>query len=159
MIPQPPRTNLTDPLFPYTTLFRSKKRLDPRKGRVTDRHDADVGVAARDGPVLSPSRSDRKISRHLSRRRDGGGGQSDLSKGAEGARGPGSIQRGDSAVTQEYMPPHDPETGEIIETSAADGSRSYPYVTTLTDLIHMLNDCQFNADCAHELQAMTAQLE
>src|SRR3546814_20443793 len=57
------------------------------------------------------------------------------------------------------MPPHDPETGEIIETSAADGGRRYPSVTTLTDLIHMLNDGQFNADCAHELQAMTEQME
>lgn len=56
-------------------------------------------------------------------------------------------------------PPHDPETGEIIETRAADGGQRYPSVTTLTDLVHMLNDGQFNADCAHELQAMTETME
>lgn len=56
-------------------------------------------------------------------------------------------------------PPHDPVTGELIETSAADGSARYPSVTTLTDLIFMLSDGQFNADCAHELQEMTETME
>ena len=57
------------------------------------------------------------------------------------------------------IPPHDPDTGELIEQNAADGGKRYPSVTTLTDLVHMLNDGQFNADCAHELQAMTEKME
>ncbi|SKB32702.1 hypothetical protein [Sphingopyxis flava] len=59
----------------------------------------------------------------------------------------------------DLLPSHDPETGEILETRAADGGKRYPSVTTLTDLVHMLNDGQFNADCAHELQAMTEKME
>lgn len=59
------------------------------------------------------------------------------------------------------VPPHNPDTGELIEheQTAADGGRRYPSVTTLTDLVHMLNDGQFNADCAHDLQEMTETME
>lgn len=53
----------------------------------------------------------------------------------------------------------DPATGEITETAAADGSQRYPSVSTLTDLIHMLGDGQFNADCAPKLQTFSADME
>jgi len=56
---------------------------------------------------------------------------------------------------------HDAETGEIIEHEqiAADGGRRYPSVTTMTDLVHMLNDGQFNHDCAESLQEFAEKLE
>jgi hypothetical protein len=47
----------------------------------------------------------------------------------------------------------------IDETKAADGSSRYPAVTQLTDLIFMLNDGQFNADCAEKLKTFAADLE
>src|SRR3546814_4181673 len=34
MIRRPPRSTRTDTLFPYTTLFRSRKALSPRGGKV-----------------------------------------------------------------------------------------------------------------------------
>lgn len=58
-----------------------------------------------------------------------------------------------------HQPDHDPVTGEIIETQAADGGRRHPSVTTLTDLIHMLEDGQFNQDCADALREMTESME
>ena len=56
---------------------------------------------------------------------------------------------------------HDADSGEIIEHEeiAADGGRRYPSVTTMTDLIHMLNDGQFNHDCAAALQEFAEKLE
>ncbi|CAB5162470.1 hypothetical protein UFOVP152_30 [uncultured Caudovirales phage] len=53
----------------------------------------------------------------------------------------------------------DPDTGEVIEERAADGGRRYPSVTTLTDLIAMLNDGAFNMDAADKLQSFSADLE
>lgn len=50
-------------------------------------------------------------------------------------------------------------TGVIDETSAADGTRRYPSVTQLTDLIFMLNDGAFNADCADKLKHFAEELE
>lgn len=47
----------------------------------------------------------------------------------------------------------------IDETKAADGSQRYPAVTTMTDLIHMLNDGTFNQDCADKLGAFAADME
>lgn len=47
----------------------------------------------------------------------------------------------------------------IDETAAADGTRRYPAVTQLTDLIFMLNDGQFNADCADKLKKFAEDLE
>lgn len=47
----------------------------------------------------------------------------------------------------------------VDETKAADGSSRYPAVTQLTDLIFMLNDGQFNADCADKLKTFAADLE
>lgn len=48
---------------------------------------------------------------------------------------------------------------EVIETEAADGSQRYPAVTTMTDLVHMLNDGQFNADCASTIQRFAEDME
>lgn len=59
----------------------------------------------------------------------------------------------------EALPNHDPATGEIIETAAADGSQRYPAANTLTDLIHMLSDGQFNYDCSADLQKMAEDME
>lgn len=50
-------------------------------------------------------------------------------------------------------------TAEVIETQAADGSERYPSVTTMTDLVHMLNDGQFNADCAPKLKVFAEEME
>lgn len=52
-----------------------------------------------------------------------------------------------------------PETGKIIEEHAADGGRRYPAVTTMTDLISMLNDGAFNQTCAEKLQSFSADME
>lgn len=54
---------------------------------------------------------------------------------------------------------HDAKTGEILETRAADGTQRYPSVTTLTDLIFMLGDGQFNADKAHDLREFSEAME
>jgi len=48
---------------------------------------------------------------------------------------------------------------EDIETRPADGGARYPAVTQLTDLIFMLNDGQFNADCAPKLGEFAGKLE
>src|SRR3546814_19748433 len=34
---RPPRSTRTDPLFPYTTLFRSHERVRPRAGRIVQK--------------------------------------------------------------------------------------------------------------------------
>lgn len=52
---------------------------------------------------------------------------------------------------------HDPETGEILD--AADGGRRYPAASTLSDLILMLKDGQFNADSSEPLQEFATKLE
>jgi len=51
------------------------------------------------------------------------------------------------------------ETGEVTEEVGADGRRRYPAVSTLTDLIHMLNDGQFNYDCADALGECAEKME
>lgn len=54
----------------------------------------------------------------------------------------------------------DAETGEILDgTAAADGGKRYPAVRCLTDLIHMLNDGQFNSDCADKLADFASDME
>ena len=40
--------------------------------------------------------------------------------------------------------PHDPDTGEILSSRAADGSRLPPPSATLADTIRLLNDGQFD---------------
>lgn len=52
---------------------------------------------------------------------------------------------------------HDPDTGEILD--AADGGRRYPSASTLSDLILMLKDGQFNADSSNPLQEFATKLE
>lgn len=54
---------------------------------------------------------------------------------------------------------HDPVTGEIIETRAADGGQRYPSVVTLTDLIFMLRDGNFNQEVAEDIAEFSGKLE
>ena len=54
---------------------------------------------------------------------------------------------------------HNPETGEIIEEYAADGGRRYPAASTLSDLVMMLRDGQFNADSTDPLREFAQKLE
>ena len=48
---------------------------------------------------------------------------------------------------------------DIDETTAADGGHRYPAVTRISDLIYMLNDGQFNADCADHLKSFAETME
>ena len=57
------------------------------------------------------------------------------------------------------MPDHDKDTGEVLETQAADGRARYPSVSTMTDLVHMLNDGQFNADCSPIIERFAEDME
>lgn len=57
------------------------------------------------------------------------------------------------------MADHDPDTGEVYEERAADGGRRYPAANTLTDLVMMLRDGQFNADSAEKLKEFASKLE
>lgn len=52
-----------------------------------------------------------------------------------------------------------PASTIVDEETAADGNRRYPAVTQLTDLIFMLGDGQFNADCADKLQRFAEEME
>ncbi len=52
----------------------------------------------------------------------------------------------------------DPATGEILEV-AADGVPRYPAANTLSDLVLMLRDGQFNADSADTLREFAGKLE
>src|SRR3546814_7691950 len=45
MIRRPPRSTLTDTLFPYTTLFRSDGHVIHRVGTAKERHGAGGGIA------------------------------------------------------------------------------------------------------------------
>lgn len=57
------------------------------------------------------------------------------------------------------MSDHDPNTGEVYETVAADGGRRYPAANTLSDLVLMMRDGQFNADTEAMLQEFAQKLE
>lgn len=57
------------------------------------------------------------------------------------------------------MSEYDPDTGEVLETRAADGGQRYPAASTLSDLIMMLKDGQFNADSTEPLQEFATKLE
>lgn len=50
-------------------------------------------------------------------------------------------------------------TDETFETTAADGSRRPPAATTLSDLIKMLKDGQFDADSVEPLREFATKLE
>lgn len=52
-----------------------------------------------------------------------------------------------------------PDTGEVFEEIAADGGRRYPAASTLSDLILMLKDGQFNSDSTEPLQEFATKLE
>jgi len=56
-------------------------------------------------------------------------------------------------------PSHDPGTGEVYETNAADGGQRYPAASTLSDLVIMLKDGQFNADSREPLCEFAEKLE
>lgn len=53
----------------------------------------------------------------------------------------------------------DPETGEVFETRAADGGQRYPAASTLSDLILMMRDGQFNAETTEPLREFATKLE
>lgn len=53
----------------------------------------------------------------------------------------------------------DQETGEILEQRAADGGLRYPAAHSLADFIRMQEDGQFDADVAHELNELAADME
>lgn len=50
-------------------------------------------------------------------------------------------------------------SSETLEIQPADGGARYPSVTTMTDLVHMLNDGQFNADCAPDIKSFAEEME
>ena len=52
-----------------------------------------------------------------------------------------------------------PLSGTVDETRAADGTARYPAVTTMTDLINMLRDGQFNLDVAEDIQKFSEGME
>jgi hypothetical protein len=53
----------------------------------------------------------------------------------------------------------DQETGEVFERTAADGGLRFPAANTLSDLLLMLKDGQFNADTAKPLTEFATKLE
>jgi len=53
---------------------------------------------------------------------------------------------------------HDPVTGEILSTRAADGSRLPPPSATLADTIRLLNDGQFDLDASAELRELVTKI-
>src|SRR3546814_12329847 len=56
MIRRPPRSTLTDTLFPYTTLFRSfVPRSDPPRRLSRGRHGGTIGRSSRGGSDVSQS--------------------------------------------------------------------------------------------------------
>lgn len=52
----------------------------------------------------------------------------------------------------------DQETGEILSTRAADGSRRPPPSATLADTIRLLNDGQFDLDASAELRELICKI-
>lgn len=53
----------------------------------------------------------------------------------------------------------DRDTGEIISTHAADGSRRPPPAATMADTIRMLNEGQFDLDASGELRALVQKIQ
>ncbi|WP_422057729.1 hypothetical protein [Sphingomonas sp.] len=51
------------------------------------------------------------------------------------------------------------DESEIVEERAADGGRRYPAASTLSDLLLMLKDGQFNADSSEPLREFATKLE
>lgn len=54
---------------------------------------------------------------------------------------------------------YNPGTGEIIEHAAADGGQRYPSARSLADFVRMLEDGQFDADVASDLNELAAEME
>ena len=53
---------------------------------------------------------------------------------------------------------HDPDTGEILSTRAADGGRLPPPSATYADTIRLLNDGQFDLDASAELRELIVKI-
>ena len=53
---------------------------------------------------------------------------------------------------------YDRDTGEILSTRAADGSRRPPPSATLADTIRLLNDGQFDLDASAELRELVQKI-
>src|SRR3546814_20628134 len=60
MIRPPPRSTRTDTLFPYTTLFRSRRAAAQRLARAVDRHLPRPGA-----PAAAPALAGREAARKL----------------------------------------------------------------------------------------------
>jgi hypothetical protein len=54
---------------------------------------------------------------------------------------------------------HDADTGEVYETRAVDGGQRYPAAHSLADFVRMLEDGQFDADVAADLNDLAAKME
>lgn len=54
--------------------------------------------------------------------------------------------------------PFDKETGEVLNTRAADGTRLPPPSATMADTIRLLNDGQFDLDASAELRELVVKL-
>ncbi len=54
---------------------------------------------------------------------------------------------------------HDPVTGEILSSRAADGTRLPPPSATLADTIRLLNDGQFDLDASAELRELVRKIQ
>jgi len=52
----------------------------------------------------------------------------------------------------------DQDTGEVLATRAADGSRRAPPSATLADTIRLLNDGQFDLDASAELRELVTKI-
>ncbi len=52
----------------------------------------------------------------------------------------------------------DKDTGEVLSTRAADGSRRTPPSATLADTIRLLNDGQFDLDASAELRELVSKI-
>lgn len=54
---------------------------------------------------------------------------------------------------------YDPETGELLELQAADGGMRYPAASSISDLLLLLRDGQFNADSVEPMRDFATKLE
>lgn len=62
-------------------------------------------------------------------------------------------------IVSDTPEPFDPDTGELLETRAADGGQRYPAARSLAEYIRMLEDGQFDADVAYDMKQLVTELE
>src|SRR2546425_11432795 len=84
MIRRPPRSTL----FPYTTLFRSRRRIRAPSSRILRAHPPVIGGARAQGGYLSRRRSDRRIVEN-DRRKERISRQLNMIRSRSGRRRPG----------------------------------------------------------------------